>query len=234
MTVSGKSVLDAIATSLLDAGRYNSDDKTRPVAVLWPDPERHWEPIVAKLSGIFHTAALGDFNELKSTGPAIWIRSLLANSDQSSSGLPLWFISQACPVATFGRLKALLPPFDLWQNFSSAPRGGSSRIRRRGLQALSSEAQTVSNLTLRGTARQRKTSPWCYLNSATGSRRSPQRRSLGRVVLFLAAGSRRDKGTVVLAKRARGHKTGAKRQRMEHLCPDPSQPSAWIRMPRAH
>ncbi|MDQ0863778.1 BREX-1 system phosphatase PglZ type B [Arthrobacter globiformis] len=84
MTVSGKSVLDAIATSLLDAGRYNSDDKTGPVAVLWPDPERHWEPIVTKLGGILRIAALGDFDESKSTGPAIWIRLLLANSNQSS------------------------------------------------------------------------------------------------------------------------------------------------------
>lgn len=89
MTVSGKSVLDAIATSLLDAGRYNSDDKIGPVAVLWPDPEGLWEPVVAKLSGILKTATLGDFDQSKSTGPAIWIRSLLANSDQSSSEAPL-------------------------------------------------------------------------------------------------------------------------------------------------
>jgi hypothetical protein len=84
MIVSGKSVLDAIATSLLDAGRYNSDDKIGPVAVLWPDPERHWEPIVTKLGGILHIAALGEFDESKSTGPAIWIRSLLANSNKSA------------------------------------------------------------------------------------------------------------------------------------------------------
>ncbi|BBE21858.1 hypothetical protein MN0502_07410 [Arthrobacter sp. MN05-02] len=84
MTVTGKSVLDAIASSLLGAGRYNSDDKTGPVAVLWPDPERHWEPIVTRLSGILHIAALGDYDESKSTGPAIWIRSLLASTSQSS------------------------------------------------------------------------------------------------------------------------------------------------------
>lgn len=89
MTVSGKLVLDAIARSLMDASRYNSDDKTKPVAVLWADPGRLWQPIVAQLGDILNIATLGDFDQSKSIGPAIWIRSLLAHMDQSPSKIPL-------------------------------------------------------------------------------------------------------------------------------------------------
>lgn len=104
MTMSGKSVLDAVASSLLSAGRYNSDDKTRPVAVLWPDPECLWEPIAAKLSGILKTASLGKYDPSTSTGPAIWIRSLLAQSEQASSEDPLVVY---LPGVSRGDLRAL-------------------------------------------------------------------------------------------------------------------------------
>src|SRR6478735_1724220 len=72
-------VLDAVAQSVKDAGRYNRDDKTQPAAVLWPDPERRWEPVMGLLRDVLPVLTLGDFDESQRTGPAIWIRLELAS-----------------------------------------------------------------------------------------------------------------------------------------------------------
>jgi hypothetical protein len=71
-------VLDAIADSFAAAGRYNRDDKVQPVAVLWPDPTRAWEPVIDLLRGSTPILTLGEFNAGTQSGPAIWIRCRLA------------------------------------------------------------------------------------------------------------------------------------------------------------
>ena len=76
-------VLDAVAESFATAGRYNRDDKVQPVAVLWPDPTRAWEPVIDLLRDITPILTLGDFDDESQSGPAIWIRCQLTEpSDQ--------------------------------------------------------------------------------------------------------------------------------------------------------
>jgi hypothetical protein len=92
MTMTGTTVLDGIRQSLLEAGRYNRDDKTKPAAVLWPDPDRLWEPVVELLRPQMRIATLGDFVPEVSTGPAIWIRCILAEAPTSGSDDDPWVI----------------------------------------------------------------------------------------------------------------------------------------------
>ncbi|MGV8040232.1 MAG: hypothetical protein AB2L07_09180 [Thermoanaerobaculaceae bacterium] len=42
-------VLDALVAALKAAGEYNRNDQVAPAAVLWPDGERRWEPLLGAL-----------------------------------------------------------------------------------------------------------------------------------------------------------------------------------------
>jgi hypothetical protein len=41
--------LDTLEQSLLRAGQYNKNDQCPPAAILWPDKERQWEPLLPAL-----------------------------------------------------------------------------------------------------------------------------------------------------------------------------------------
>jgi hypothetical protein len=42
-------LLDALEQSLLRAGSYSRSDHAPPAAILWPDKERQWEPLLPAL-----------------------------------------------------------------------------------------------------------------------------------------------------------------------------------------
>ena len=42
-------LLDALEQSLLRAGQYKKNDQCLLAAVLWPDKERQWEPLLPAL-----------------------------------------------------------------------------------------------------------------------------------------------------------------------------------------
>lgn len=72
-------VLEALSASLTQAAYYNRSVAVSPAAVLWPDDSCQWEPLVPLLREL-HPAflTLGEYDQEKRTGPAIWIRCLLA------------------------------------------------------------------------------------------------------------------------------------------------------------
>ena len=72
-------VLHAVAASLQRAGHYNRGSVVAPAAILWPDDSRQWERFVSLLRAI-HPAllTLGAYSPEAKTGPAVWIRCLLA------------------------------------------------------------------------------------------------------------------------------------------------------------
>src|ERR1700737_1101466 len=72
-------VLDSLLASLQKAADYNRDDTVRPAAVLWPDEKREWEKLVARLRAVLpHFFVFGPYSSPKRTGPAIWLRCVLA------------------------------------------------------------------------------------------------------------------------------------------------------------
>lgn len=67
-----------VAHALRDAAKYNADSSAPPVAVLWPDPDREWEPVIGLLQEAVPILVLGDYDSAKAQGPAIWVRAVLA------------------------------------------------------------------------------------------------------------------------------------------------------------
>src|SRR5947208_11763955 len=72
-------VLDALLASLQKAADFNRDDTVPPAAVLWPDEKREWERLVPRLrAALPHFFTLGPYDVASRTGPAIWLRCVLA------------------------------------------------------------------------------------------------------------------------------------------------------------
>ena len=75
MTVSTDTILGRLIVGLRDkAGPL--DGHERPAAVLWPDPDEEWRPLLATLrERLPEFLALGVYDEAARTGPAIWLRA---------------------------------------------------------------------------------------------------------------------------------------------------------------
>ncbi len=75
-----ETVLDAFVAAVRRAAQFNQGDKAAPVAVLWPDPDAVWRPIVGSLRGRLRVVTLGRYDPEASSGPAIWIRCMVAGA----------------------------------------------------------------------------------------------------------------------------------------------------------
>lgn len=78
-------LIDAIAEALLAArDAYNPAHVDAPAALLWPDRGRYWEPVVDRLRERLPIVTLGDYAPASQTGPAIWIRCVVAGEIQTA------------------------------------------------------------------------------------------------------------------------------------------------------
>lgn len=76
-------VLDALMATLDDALRFNSQIEAAPLALLWPDKNRDWEPVIDRVREHGPVLTLGkyDLADLDTqTGPAFWIRAALTGT----------------------------------------------------------------------------------------------------------------------------------------------------------
>jgi hypothetical protein len=80
--------LDELETALRRAAEYNRNDQSPPAAVLWPDAERAWVPLVPRLRERLPLLTLGEYDPESLTGPAIWVRCTLARTVPEAEGLP--------------------------------------------------------------------------------------------------------------------------------------------------
>jgi hypothetical protein len=88
------------ASSLLDAIQRSLERETRtsegvasPAAILWPDPERQWLPLIPQLrASLPQIYSFGDFDAERRTGPAIWLRCVV---DRVVDGAPA---EDVCPI----------------------------------------------------------------------------------------------------------------------------------------
>ena len=72
-------VLDALLSAMRDAAAYNRDDVVPPAAVLWTDERREFERLLPRLRlALPGLLTLGPFDPTTRTGPAIWLRCVLA------------------------------------------------------------------------------------------------------------------------------------------------------------
>jgi len=77
---------DTILAALQKAADYNRDDTVPPAAVLWPDEKREWEKLALRLRAVLpQFLTLGPYDAAHRTGPAIWLRCVLAGKIESVS-----------------------------------------------------------------------------------------------------------------------------------------------------
>jgi hypothetical protein len=72
-------VFDSLLASLRHAADYNRDDVVPPAAIFWPDEKREWERLLPRLRlAVPHLLTFGPHDPAARTGPAIWLRCVLA------------------------------------------------------------------------------------------------------------------------------------------------------------
>ncbi len=70
---------EALHMAIRSAAIYNSDVQAAPSCILWPDSDRQWEPVAARMQvELPEMFILGDYDVEKRTGPAIWLRCVIA------------------------------------------------------------------------------------------------------------------------------------------------------------
>ncbi len=72
--------LDALATAIIHASDFNMNDQTPPAAILWPDKERQWEPLLPALRLRLPVLTLGSYDAAARCGPATYLRCMIAGT----------------------------------------------------------------------------------------------------------------------------------------------------------
>jgi hypothetical protein len=90
-------VLEAIIGSLEAAGKYNPGAEVKPAAILWTDKERQWAPLLDRLREMLpQLLALGDYDPATRTGPAIWLKCMMARTlpeaDWPETTIPILYL----------------------------------------------------------------------------------------------------------------------------------------------
>lgn len=72
-------VIEQLFKAVRDAAVFNSEIQIAPACILWPDRDRQWESVIPRLQNeLPELLILGDYAPEKRTGPAIWLRCVLA------------------------------------------------------------------------------------------------------------------------------------------------------------
>mgnify|MGYP006286877591 CR=1 FL=1 len=79
-------VMDALLASFDKALEYNSNVQVPPAALLWPDKEEQWRPLIPSLTEVLpNLLILGHYQPELRQGPAIWIRCMIARRNCDGS-----------------------------------------------------------------------------------------------------------------------------------------------------
>src|SRR5882672_3888771 len=82
-------VFDSLLSALQKAADYNRDDTVPPAAVLWPDEKREWERLMPRLRVLLpHFLVYGPYDGGNRSGPAIWLRFVLAGKVRDITWAP--------------------------------------------------------------------------------------------------------------------------------------------------
>lgn len=74
-------VLDALLKTLERAAVFNANVQVRPAAILWPDQAEQWRPLIPVLRELLpQLLTLGDYDVESRTGPATWLKCMLART----------------------------------------------------------------------------------------------------------------------------------------------------------
>jgi hypothetical protein len=80
-------LLEAVEASLLAATRHNAGVEEKPAVVLWTDADGQWQPVVRKLQERLPQLVMhGEYDPGKRTGPAIWLKCIVAGTIELEAG----------------------------------------------------------------------------------------------------------------------------------------------------
>jgi hypothetical protein len=74
-----KNLQDSLVNAIRRSSVFNPEVQVAPACILWPDFDRQWEVVIPRLQAeLPELLILGDYAADKLTGPAIWLRCILA------------------------------------------------------------------------------------------------------------------------------------------------------------
>ena len=72
-------IIECLIKTLRDSAIFNPEVQVAPSCILWPDKNRQWEAVIPRLqSELAELLVLGDYAPESRTGPAIWLRCVIA------------------------------------------------------------------------------------------------------------------------------------------------------------
>ena len=73
-------IIEILTQTIRSAAVYNPEVQVAPACILWPDRDHQWEAVILRLQAeLPELFVLGDYAPEKRTGPAIWLRCILAD-----------------------------------------------------------------------------------------------------------------------------------------------------------
>lgn len=87
-------VLDRLVACLAKASEFNPNVHEAPIALLWPDEEARWWPVIDRIEGRVPLVSLGPFEPARRRGPAYWVRCVVARTIDSglAEGRPVVYL----------------------------------------------------------------------------------------------------------------------------------------------
>ena len=79
-------IIEKLKNHLRDTALFNSEVQAAPACILWPDKDRQWEAVIPRLQiELPELLVLGEYKPEKRTGPAIWLRCVIAGKAPDTS-----------------------------------------------------------------------------------------------------------------------------------------------------
>jgi hypothetical protein len=79
-------VMEHLLKAVRDAAVFNPEVQVAPACILWPDRDRQWEAVIPRLQAeLPELFILGDYTPEKRSGPAIWLRCVIAGKTDDES-----------------------------------------------------------------------------------------------------------------------------------------------------
>src|SRR5690606_16013982 len=92
-----ESIFDKIVKALKESTHHNSSLMDKPEVILWPDPESQWQDVIPTIQHeIPELMTYGQFDSGKKSGPAIWIKCMVARqlpeADWGEHSIPIIYL----------------------------------------------------------------------------------------------------------------------------------------------
>lgn len=82
------SIRDALVKALQATAEYNPGDVEAPLAIIWPDADGEWAPVVRQLAASIPVLRLGEYDPASRTGPAAFLRMEVSPAEDVTQAHP--------------------------------------------------------------------------------------------------------------------------------------------------